>query len=58
MRGIQLSILLRLQGTQCVQVDTMQTKIVYHTKWDGYLHPMAMHPGKVTHCTNKVAYNM
>ena len=27
----------------------MYTKIVRHAAWDGRLHPMATHPGKVIH---------
>ena len=40
------------------QGDTRCTKIVHSTAWDGRLHPMAAHPGKVSHRINKVSYNI
>ena len=38
--------------------ETRFTRIVRYTAWDGRLHPMAAHPGKVTHRIHKVPYNI
>ena len=38
--------------------DTIHTKIVHYTAWDGLLHPMVAHPKEVTHHINKVSYNI
>ena len=47
-RGVRESTILHSQRTQHTGARDTITKIVHYREWDGRLHPMAAHPGKVT----------